>query len=210
MFRIVRLGFSVFVLLVCVSACEKSAEPSERADRARLDGLMPGATPRFDPTYVVNQADVKVLPERTISYEPLDVFRVKNAEARAAQAAKPKADSTGVATKNPKSGDKPSGQGMIGRLKARLFGGLLGDEAGAAPDDGADDAATDNDDSDASDGEDEAEDDAASEDDDEATDEEEADDEASDDDESEDDEASDDSDESEDEDDSTDEDDDDE
>ncbi len=209
MFRIARLGFSVVLLLICASACEKSAEPSERADQARLDGLMPGATPRFDPTYVVNQADVKVLPERTISYEPLDVFRAKNAEARAAKATKPKAESTAAAAKASKSGDKPSGTGMIGRLKARLFGGLIGDEAGAAPDD---DAAADMDDSEASDSEDKADDDAAPEDDDEASDEEEADDDASDDDETDaDDESSDDNDESEDEDeddDSTDEDDD--
>ncbi|MCA9255413.1 MAG: hypothetical protein KDA33_07230 [Phycisphaerales bacterium] len=76
-------------LALCLSfvltGCKAPTEPEEAT--TAIDNLMPvgGATPEI--LYAVDQAEVKILPEREISREGLSVFREKLEEKRAAEAA---------------------------------------------------------------------------------------------------------------------------
>lgn len=72
------------ILLFVPAGCEKSAEPRPQARVAKA-GLMPDGDPAFEPDYVANQSSVKLAPARTVSYEPLDTFRERNAAAAKAR-----------------------------------------------------------------------------------------------------------------------------
>jgi len=118
------------------SGCEKSSVPQSAAYVKNAAGLMPATTPRFDPTFVSNPADAKVLPERTISYQPLDTFRTANAEKLS------KADGGGEeekqAAKGGKRPRKKSGRkGVIGAFTSGLLEGVMG----KAPESGGDESA---------------------------------------------------------------------
>jgi len=77
-----------------LSGCTKSSEPPQRAETAK-SGLMPAEEPAFDPTYVADQKDVKLLVAQKVSYEPLDTFRQKAVEAK-------ESEETAKAGKTPK------------------------------------------------------------------------------------------------------------
>lgn len=68
-----RISVLVLVLLAA-GGCAKSDDSGNRAERA-VGGLMPGATPQYEAAYVVDPSQAKLLPARTISYEPLETFR---------------------------------------------------------------------------------------------------------------------------------------
>lgn len=80
MLRLHSICLTIGLALV-LSGCTKSSEPPPRAETAK-SGLMPAEEPAFDPTYVADQKDVKLVTAREVSYEPLDTFRQQAAEAR--------------------------------------------------------------------------------------------------------------------------------
>ena len=57
---------------VAVLGCNKSSDHDRRAELASANGLMPGPAPTYEEIYIVDQAQVKTAPKRTVSYEPLE------------------------------------------------------------------------------------------------------------------------------------------
>lgn len=72
-------------LMIVITGCKASSE-SQDATTA-VGGMMPTGEASPEILYAVDQAEVKVLAERTISKEPLSTFRDKLEEKRAAEAA---------------------------------------------------------------------------------------------------------------------------
>lgn len=70
----------VLLVIALVSGCQKSPDQPRQAQQA-VGGLMPAGEPGVDLEYVADQKQVKLLPAREVSYEPLDVFRKANAAA---------------------------------------------------------------------------------------------------------------------------------
>lgn len=75
-----RLTIFLAGLMLVIAGCAKSDGPKRRAEVATKGDLMPGEPPAFEAQYVSNQSSVKLLPARTISTEPLESFRTRNAE----------------------------------------------------------------------------------------------------------------------------------
>ena len=95
-------------LALCLALCLASAvtgckAPSEPQDAATaVGGMMPSADTTPEMRYIADQSDVKVLPERTISTEPLSAFREKLEAKRAEKSAM-------TATSEPASGKSMAG-----------------------------------------------------------------------------------------------------
>ncbi|HPF37188.1 MAG TPA: hypothetical protein P5081_13275 [Phycisphaerae bacterium] len=146
-----------FVLTGC-----KAPTESEEATTAIVK-MMPvgGATPEI--LYAVDQAEVKVLPEREISRDGLSVFREKLEEKRAAEAASMAKNmpASGTTMGDTKSGDAGS-KSIWGGIRSLLGGKAPPDKGAASADqpasDSKEDAAT-ADDSDATDNADDSGDD---------------------------------------------------
>jgi len=100
---------SATAIAICVG-CDTSTHENRRAYVARAN-LMPGATPAVSSLYTQNQGEVKLGPERTISYEPLESFR-----GRAASASKGGGKGAKASARS-KSKSKTGKKGPIGKLK---------------------------------------------------------------------------------------------
>ncbi len=98
---------SAMGLAICVG-CDTSTHENRRAYTARA-GLMPGATPAMSSIYTQNQGEVKLAPERTISYEPLESFRGRGASKAGGKLAK----ASGKSKRKARGGKT----GPIGKLK---------------------------------------------------------------------------------------------
>ncbi len=121
---------SAALLAICVG-CDTSTHEDRRAYTARA-GLMPGATPLMSSIYTKNQAEVKLAPERSISYQPLESFRGQPAPTSKAEGKTAKA--SGKSKRKSKSGK----MGPIGKFKDMLsnLGSVTGTLGGAKPGDG--------------------------------------------------------------------------
>lgn len=92
-------------LLFTGTACKAPTNP-DSATVAR-GGMMPVGESAPEVVFAIDQSEVKVLPERTISYEPLETFRAKIAEETAASSAgsSASADNTNAASDGEKKSD---------------------------------------------------------------------------------------------------------
>ncbi len=94
---------ALMTMATVVVGCQKSQDPPRQAQRA-IAGLMPDGEPGADFDYVADQKQVKLLPARQVSYEPLDVFRKANAAAEAdREASRPNEESAALASPEPSS-----------------------------------------------------------------------------------------------------------
>ncbi|MFQ5412556.1 MAG: hypothetical protein ACE5EC_09660, partial [Phycisphaerae bacterium] len=150
MFRPTVLCFLGCVLGFC-AGCERASEPVGRAAVAKA-GLMPGPEAGFESIYVANQSEVKLVPAREVTYEPLESFVKEDAPRRSR--AVPRASKSHSAEK-PKS--------FVGKTR-QLLSGLLGrKKAGSRPHPDGLSAKSDSDESDDADiDEDSGEDESAS------------------------------------------------
>lgn len=171
MFRQVT-GCLLVGMCAFAAGCKDSSQTDHQVYVARAN-LMPTALPTRAPEYTRNQSTVKLAPERTIDYKPLEAFRPARADdtesgARAAEAKAPAA---------PLAGGKPTGalgqlkQGLLSLFKGGRKGPPIAKAANAAEGDeddsaDADDSEDDEDDSaDADDSEDDENDSADADDD---------------------------------------------
>lgn len=100
-------------LTIVLTGCKASSTPDNAT--TAIGGMMPAGEASPDLMYAVDQAEVKILPERTISTEPLATFREKLEEKRAAAAAAAAAKmATTEPTSNASGEDEATASGESG------------------------------------------------------------------------------------------------
>lgn len=124
MIRYRRLCLAAVLLIVPVG-CEDSAEPRPQARVAKA-GLMPDGQPAFELDYITNQSNVKLAPARTVSYEPLDTFRERNAAAAKARLAEAQNKDAGADSEEPES--EAGGQSTAESMAKKLTDWIKGDK----------------------------------------------------------------------------------
>ena len=115
-------------LTIVLTGCKASSD-TPKATVAK-GGMMPIGEVTPEIIYVVDQAEVKLVPERTFSTEPLSTFRAKLDEKRTTASAKSTSGESGAAKSGAASGE-PKQKSMWGSFVS-LIGGKPGKSATAA------------------------------------------------------------------------------
>lgn len=135
-------GAIALCLTIVMTGCKASPETPSAA--VAKGGMMPIRESAPEYIYVVDQAEVKLVPERSFSTEPLSTFRAKLEEKRAADSKMTAGGESESATNAPASSE-PKEKSMWGSL-VNVLGGkkakAASDETTSSdsPDDKGDDA----------------------------------------------------------------------
>lgn len=127
MYRILATCLAL-CLSVAISGCKSSPESQDAT--VAVGGMMPAGEATPEIMYAVDQAEIKVLPERTIPSEPLSVFRAKLEESRAAEAAKMAASApagAGDSTEPTTAAGEPEKKSVWGSVTSLLGGKMPGE-----------------------------------------------------------------------------------
>jgi len=156
------LRTTLFCASVCLLAFGAACKAPTNPDSATVarGGLMPVGESAPEIVFAIDQSEVKVLPERTITYDSLDSFRVKLAEQANASSSSGADAAASAGEAAPGGGNDGSLWGAFRSAVGKLTGAKsaksgkgssASDESKAAAADASDDTKSPDDDSDESD-----------------------------------------------------------
>ncbi|MCB9851744.1 MAG: hypothetical protein H6819_01510 [Phycisphaerales bacterium] len=129
MYRLLASCLALCLMMV-ITGCKASPESEDAT--TRLGGMMPAGETTPEILYAVDQSEVKVLPERTVSKEPLSTFRDKLEEKRAAETAMPTTMAGAGDEASTAAAAAPEEKSLWGSVRS-LLGGKKAEKAVDAP-----------------------------------------------------------------------------